>query len=85
MNAGEKVSITVAARNPAAERDGERNSALSDATLVYSASSLPEGAVFDSSTHTLSWKNAVNGEYEVVFTVDDGVIPVSRSVTISVL
>ena len=85
VNAGEDVSVTVAARNPAAERDGERNLELSDATLVYSASGLPEGAVFDSSTHTLTWKNAVKGEYEVTFTVDDGVIPVSKSVKISVL
>ena len=82
---GESVEVTVTARNPAAERDGERNQAASDATLSYSASGLPEGASFDPTTRTLVWNDAVKGNYQVTFTVDDGVVPVSADMEIEVL
>lgn len=82
---GEGVSFTVTARNPAAETSGERDQAASDVTLEYSVQNLPEGASFDSSTRTFSWDNPVKDEYTVVFTADDGVIPVSVSVGISVV
>ena len=82
---GEGISFTVTARNPAAETSGERDQAASDATLEYSVQNLLEGASFDSSTRTFSWNNPVKGEYTVVFTADDGVIPVSVSVGISVV
>lgn len=81
---GEELTLTVSARNPASETDGIKDSKKADDSLIYSASCLPEGAVFDSKTHTLTWKNAVEGQYTIVFTVDDGVIPVSTRVNIRV-
>lgn len=81
---GEELTLTVSARNPASETDGIKDSQKADDTLIYSASGLPEGAVFDSKTHTLTWKNAVEGQYTIVFTADDGVIPVLTRVNIGV-
>ncbi len=84
IESGEELTMTVSARNPASETDGIKDSKKADDSLIYSASCLPEGAVFDSKTHTLTWKNAVEGQYTIVFTVDDGVIPVSTRVNIGV-
>lgn len=61
-----------------------RNTEKTDESLVYSASGLPDGASFDAATRTLTWNNAAEGEYDIIFTADDGVIPVSTSVRISV-
>lgn len=55
-----------------------------DEGLVYGAQNLPEGASFDAETHTLTFTPAAAGEYEITFTLDDGVIPVEETVTITV-
>lgn len=83
-SAGDSISFTVVVRNPAAETSGVRDQAASDATLTYSAEGLPAGASFDAATGAFSWNSAVAGSYTVTFTADDGVIPVSESVAITV-
>lgn len=81
---GQDVSFIVEARNPAAERDGERDQAASDATLEYSVKNLPAGAKFDPATKEFTWPAPKAGIYHVTFTADDGVLPVSTTVTIEV-
>ena len=81
---GQSLTFTVSARNPAAETDGVRNQAASDATLTYSVRNLPEGAAFDAATHTFSWTPDLTGDYTVTFIADDGVRPVETDVTIHV-
>lgn len=70
------VSKRIEARNPAAETDGTRNQAASDASLAYSAVQLPEGASFDAVSQTFTFSAGQKGEYKAVFCADDGVIPV---------
>lgn len=72
---GESLQFTVLARSPDA-----------NAKLTYSAANLPDGATFDPSTQSFSWTptKAQAGSHTVTFTVDDGVLPVSTSVAISV-
>ena len=72
---GEPLQFTVVARSPDA-----------NAKLTYSASGLPAGASFDPSTQSFSWTptKAQAGSHSVKFTVNDGVLPVSTSVTITV-
>ncbi len=72
---GESLQFTVVARSPDA-----------NAKLTYSASGLPAGASFDPVTQTFSWTptKAQAGSHSVKFTVNDGVLPVSTAVTISV-
>lgn len=55
-------------------------------TLIYSSTSLPEGASFDGSTGLFEWttSNEQVGEYLVEFTVDDGYLSDQQSVTIFV-
>lgn len=84
VNAGESLTFTVSARNPAAETDGVRDQAASDATLTYSVRNLPEGASFDAATHTFSWTPDLTGDYTVTFIASDGVRPVETDVTIHV-
>lgn len=76
---GEALTFTIAARNPANGLNED-----SDAGLVYSASGLPEGAAFDAETQTFTWASPAAGEYTVTFTVDDGVIPVSTTVAVTI-
>ncbi len=74
--AGSPLQFTVVASTPVA-----------DAKLSYTASNLPAGASFDAATRTFSWtpsKSAI-GRHAVTFTVDDGVLPESTSVKITVL
>lgn len=75
VSAGQPLQFTVVARTPAA-----------GSTLTYSASALPTGASFDPATRTFSWTPTARqlGVHPVVFTVSDGVLPVSVSVTITV-
>jgi hypothetical protein len=72
---GASLQFTVVARSPDA-----------NAKLTYSASAIPTGAKFDTSTQMFSWTptKAQAGSHSVKFTVNDGVLPVSTSVTISV-
>jgi len=55
-------------------------------SLVYSASGVPTGASFNASTKTFSWAPAYNksGTYSVTFTVSDGSLSDSETITITV-
>ncbi|MGA2218782.1 MAG: putative Ig domain-containing protein, partial [Terracidiphilus sp.] len=74
--AGLSLHFTVAASTAAA-----------DAKLKYSATGLPAGANFDLKSGEFSWTpNALQtGTHTVVFIVNDGVMPESTSVRITVL
>lgn len=86
---GEAIEFTVSARNPAngvrtTEDKPEAVIEALDEGLVYGAKNLPEGAAFDAQTHTFSFTPSAAGEYEVTFTLEDGVIPVEKTVKITV-
>ena len=55
-------------------------------TLTYSASNIPTGASFNASTKTFSWAPAYDkaGTYNVTFTVSDGSLTDSETITITV-
>lgn len=56
-------------------------------TLSYSASELPAGATFNAASRTFQWTPAQNqapADYQVAFTVSDGITSVSETITISV-
>jgi hypothetical protein len=56
-----------------------------DEGLTYGVKGeLPAGAAFDEANHTFTFTPEAAGEYEIVFTVDDGVILVEKQVTIVV-
>ena len=76
ISAGSLLQFTVTANTPAP-----------GAKLSYSASNLPTGAGFDAATRTFSWTPGPRqaGTHTVTFTVNDGVLPESTSVTIKVL
>jgi len=75
VSENEPVQFTVNAKTPAA-----------DVTLAYSADDLPRGAKFDAATRTFSWvpDYRQSGAYTVRFVVDDGVIPESTDVVVTV-
>lgn len=76
VNEGDLLSFVVSATD--ADND----------PLVYSASNLPEGAVFSSGSQTFSWTPAFNqtGNYtNVHFAVTDGELLDTEEITISVL
>jgi hypothetical protein len=54
--------------------------------ITYSAGALPTGATFDAASRTLTWRPAIGqaGSYSVQVIANDGVLPVTRNVTISV-
>ncbi|WP_370575603.1 disaggregatase related repeat-containing protein, partial [Methanomethylovorans sp.] len=54
--------------------------------LVYSASGLPEGAIFDSTSESFSWtpSSGQAGIYTVVFKVTDGKLTDSETISITV-
>ena len=87
---GEELKLTVSARNPAngIRQTGEEPEAVIenlDEGLTYGVKGeLPAGAAFDEENHTFTFTPEAAGEYEIVFTVDDGVIPVEKQVTIVV-
>ena len=58
--------------------DAEANS------LTYSIASLPAGATFDAITGTFSWTPTVSGIDIVTFTVSDGTLTDSQTITITV-
>ena len=85
---GEELSFVVSARNPAngVRSTDERPDAVIEALddgLVYGAKDLPDGAAFDAESHVFTFTPAAAGEYTVTFTLDDGVIPVEKTVTIT--
>ncbi len=55
--------------------------------LVYSASGLPTGALFDAATRKFTWKPSSTqaGDYTVTFSVSDGKLSASTSVKITVV
>lgn len=87
---GETLTLTVSARNPAngirtIEKQPEAVVEALDSGLSYGVGHIPEGASFDSDTHTLVYKPVSKGTQKVEFTLDDGVIPVTKTVRITVV
>jgi hypothetical protein len=86
IRVNDTLSFVVEARNPA---DGVPSfeeapaAVISDAgsDLVCTAEKLPEGASFDTDTHRFVFTPKKPGTYRVTFTIDDGVIPVTHTVT----
>lgn len=86
---GDTLTLKISARNPAngvrtTQPQPEAVIEALDGGLTYGAESLPAGASFDAGAHTLTFKPTKAGTYEVVFTLDDGVIPVKKSIKITV-
>jgi len=54
--------------------------------LTYSVTGLPDGATFDSATGAFSWTPTFNqaGTYPITFTVSDGSLTASETITITV-
>ena len=54
--------------------------------LTYSVSGLPQGAAFNPATQTFRWTPSYNqvGSYQVTFTVSDGMLSASQTITITV-
>jgi hypothetical protein len=76
---GQQLQFTVQAYNPASGSE-----AVAQTGLTYSTGVLPSGARFDPVTQVFSWTPSEVGVCEVQFIVNDGVIPESKTVTISV-
>ncbi|MCP4714835.1 MAG: tandem-95 repeat protein [Deltaproteobacteria bacterium] len=55
--------------------------------LAYSADYLPDGAAFNADNRTFNWRPdyTQSGDYNVVFTVSDGEVPVSEAIMITVI
>lgn len=99
VNTGKLVCFDVLVRNPATdgtetEFDGNLwNEGMADkeytvgcesGTLLLQAEALPEGADFDVLTGNFIWTPEEAGQYDITFTADDGVLPVSMTVRITV-
>ncbi len=74
VNEGQSLSFTVSATDP------------NSTNLTYSASGLPTGASFNTSTHTFSWTPTYSqaGSYNVTLAVSDGSLSDSETITITV-
>ncbi|HUK92424.1 MAG TPA: putative Ig domain-containing protein, partial [Methanomicrobiales archaeon] len=72
--AGSLLTFAVSATDP----DGN--------VLSYSASGLPSGANFDTTTETFSWTPSASqiGTYQVVFTASDGSLSDDETITVTV-
>jgi thermitase len=73
---GERLQVEIAATNPA------------NLPLHWSVGNLPEGAYYDTQTHTLIWKPAADQTfhtYTLSFLVSDGIRQDSRSVSVAVV
>ncbi len=86
---GDTLSLTVSARNPAngvRTTDKKPDAVIEplDGGLTYSAENLPRGASFDAATRTLSFKPAAAGTYNITFVITDGVIPVKKTIAVTV-
>ncbi len=53
-------------------------------TIWIQAENLPEGADFDELAGSFIWTPEEEGEYDITFTANDGVIPISMTVHVSV-
>ena len=76
VTAGDALEFTVVANTPA-----------SGVTLSYSAVGLPAGAMFDAATRAFKWTPRAGqfGVHRVTFIVNDGALPESISVAITVV
>ncbi|MBP1909264.1 Ig-like domain-containing protein [Methanolobus bombayensis] len=74
VNEAEELSFTISGSDPDSD------------PLVYSASGIPDGADFDESTHIFTWTPDYDdsGTYDVTFTLSDGSLTDSETITISV-
>ena len=74
INEGRTLTFQISATDP------------DNAPLTYSASGLPTGANFDPATHTFAWTPTYDqaGSYNVTFTVSDGSLTASETITITV-
>lgn len=91
MNAktGEELAFTLQARNPAiAARttadQPEAKITLADEGLAYGMTDGPDTAAFDEASHEFRFTPEKAGDVSVTFTLDDGVIPVKKTITIHV-
>ncbi|MGB7718829.1 MAG: glycosyl hydrolase family 28-related protein [Bryobacteraceae bacterium] len=75
---GQQLQFTVQAYSPASGSE----TAAAQTGLIYSTGALPSGTNFDSQVFT--WTPTQVGVHQVQFIVSDGVIPESKTVTISV-
>lgn len=98
---GEPLAFKLSVRNPATDisdmaDDGiiyneqqRLNHSVRGAavTLTLSCENLPEGAVFDETKKVFSWTPAPGqcGKYDIVFVVDDGMMPEKMTVRATVL
>lgn len=73
VNEGDTLMFTVSANDPIGR------------ALSYSAAGLPEGATFDPATHVFTWTPAYRdaGTHNVLFTVSNGALSASETVTIT--
>jgi len=71
VTAGESLTFNVSAN----DLDGD--------SLSYSAANLPDGASFNPAIATFSWISVVSGSYTVKFTVSDGLLTDSKTMTIT--
>lgn len=98
--AGRALKLTLTVRNPATDISATADTGMiynekqrtnhsvrgAHVTLSLSCENLPAGAEFDASKGELYWTPtpAQCGKYNIVFTVDDGVIPERQTVQITV-
>ena len=88
VKVGDTLTLKVSARNPAngvrsTEKKPDAVIEPLDDGLTYSTGLLPLGASFDPKTHVLTFTPAVAGVYNITFILDDGVIPVKKTVPIT--
>jgi hypothetical protein len=75
VKSGSYVTFTVTGSDP----DGDK--------LTYSASGIPSGAIFSSTSRTFTWtpKSGQIGTYSISFRVSDGKLTSQKNVTIQVI
>ena len=78
-SAGDTVGFTVSTINPANQAEEGKTY-----PVEITASGLPEGAVFENGVFSWTVPSDASGDYQVVFTLDDGMNVASKAVTISV-
>lgn len=95
------ISFSLTVRNPATDISDEADDGIiynEQVTLNYSvkgtkvslrlySKNLPKGAFFDENKGTFQWtpQKDQQGEYKIIFTVDDGIIPETMNVSINVM
>ena len=72
VSVGSKVQFTVSAT----DADGD--------TVTLAAKDLPTGAEFDAKTGKFSWDNAVEGEYTITITANDGTDTTTKTMKLTV-